>query len=60
MLLTSSSCNQNVTSILGNIAEIVGNQGNKLVSSETKITRNVGLALAASSAALKNNRIVGK
>lgn len=55
MLLTSSSCNQNVTSILGNIAEIVGNQGNKLASSETKITRNVGLALAASSAALKNN-----
>ncbi|MEB3342839.1 hypothetical protein [Okeania sp.] len=55
MLLTSSNCNQNVSSKLDNIADFVGVQGNKLASSENQITRNVGLALAATSAALKNN-----
>ncbi|NEO54780.1 MAG: hypothetical protein F6K54_17850 [Okeania sp. SIO3B5] len=55
MLLTSSNCNQNVSSKLGNIADIVGGKGNKLSSSETQITRNIGLALAATSAGLKNN-----
>ncbi|NEN93433.1 MAG: hypothetical protein F6K48_32950, partial [Okeania sp. SIO3H1] len=55
ILLTSSNCNQNVSSKLGNIADIVGGKGNKLSSSETQITRNIGLALAATSAGLKNN-----